>query len=174
MGFELATGQRADRKLLLTVVEWTEGTNTTKRQILGHRIESSQVDYNHDISTLTDILGENYTDVNKSQPQQSFEPYTITGGDALAEFLNDKRRRNALSELNVFTVYLITAFKKDDGEYEAEKHTDCTIVYNSIGGDTKTNMPITVYFSNKLTTGTVNKLTDDFIFTADGAATTTT
>lgn len=172
MSFNLQTGQRADRKLLITVAEWTEGTSTTKRQILGQRIESSQIDYNHDITTITDILGENYTDVNKSQPQQSFEPFTITGGNALAEFLNEKRRRNALSELGAFTVYVITAFKGDVGEYEAERHTDCTIVYNSIGGDAKTDMPITVYFSNKITTGTVDKLTDDFTFTPDTTSTT--
>lgn len=172
MSFNLQNGQRADRKLLITVAEWTEGTNTTKRQILGHRIESSQIDYNHDITTITDILGQNYTDVNKSQPQQNFEPFTITGGNALAEFLNEKRRRNALSELNGFTVYVITAFKGDEGEYEAEKHTDCTIVYNSIGGDAKTDMPITVYYSNKITTGTVDKLDDTFEFTPDTTATT--
>lgn len=171
MAFNLESKQRADRKLLLTVVEWTEG-GTQKRQLLGHRIESSNIEYNHDITTQTDILGENYTDVNKSQPQQSFEPYTITGGDALAEFLNDKRRRNALSELNVFTVYVITAFKGDVGEYEAEKHIDCTIVYNSIGGDTKTDMPITVYFSNKITLGTVDKLDDTFTFTPETTSTT--
>lgn len=175
MSFELTNGQRADRKLLITVAEWTEsGSASPKRQILGQRIESSQIDYNHDITTITDILGENYTDVNKSQPQQAFEPFTITGGNDLAEFLNDKRRRNALSELNGFTVYVITAFKKQDGEYQAEKHTDCTIVYNSIGGDAKTDMPITVYFSNKITTGTVDKLTSDFQFTPDTATTTTT
>lgn len=173
MAFDLTTGQRADRKMLLTVAEWTEsGSTQPKRQILGHRIESSAIDYNHDITSITDILGENYTDVNKSQPQQSFEPYTITGGDALAEFLNDKRRRNALSELNSFTVYIITAFKKDGNDYEAEKHSDCTIVYNSIGGDTKTDMPITVYFSNKITLGTVDKLTSDFQFTPDTTSTT--
>lgn len=172
MSFNLQNGQRADRKLLITVAEWTEGTNTTKRQILGHRIESSQIDYNHDITTITDILGQNYTDVNKSQPQQNFEPFTITGGNALAEFLNEKRRRNALSELNGFTVYVITAFKGEEGEYEAEKHTDCTIVYNSIGGDAKTDMPITVYYSNKITTGTVDKLDDTFEFTPDTTATT--
>jgi len=175
MSFDLTNGQRADRKLLITVAEWDDGTGgSPKRQILGHRIESSQIDYNHDISTITDILGENYTDVNKSQPQQNFEPFTIAGGNDLAEFLNEKRRRNALSELNAFTVYVITAFKKDGNEYEAEKHTDCTIVYNSIGGDTKTDMPITVYFSNKITTGTVDKLSADFAFTPDTPATTTT
>lgn len=171
MSFNINSGQRAERKLLITAVEWTDGT--TKREILGHRIESSSIDYNHDISTMTDILGENYTDVNKSQPQQAFEPFTITGGSELAEFLNDKRRRNALSELNAFTVYVITAFKGSAGAYEAERHTDCTIVYNSIGGDTHTDMPINVYFSNKITLGTVDTLDDTFQFTPNGSTTTT-
>lgn len=172
MAFNLANGQRADRKLLITVAEWSEGASSTVREILGRRIESSAIEYNHDISTMTDILGENYTDVNKSQPQQSFEPYTITGGSKLAEYLNEKRRRNALSELNGFTVYVITAFKGDEGEWETEKHTDCTIVYSSIGGDTHTDMPITVYFSNKITLGTVDKLDDSFVFTPDTTTTT--
>ena len=174
MAFNLTTGQRADRKLLIHVVEWTErGSAQPKRQILGDRIESSQIDYNMDISTMTDIRGFNYTDVNKSQPQQSFEPYTIMGGDALAEFLNEKRRKNALSELGNFTMYIITAYKGDaTSGYEAEKHTDCTIVYNSIGGDTHTDMPIAVYYSNKITTGKVDKLTSDFAFTPDGTTTT--
>ena len=104
MAFNLTTNQRAERKQLITVAEWMEGGSTKKTEILGRRIESSNVDYNHDITTMTDILGENYTDVNKSQPQQSFEPYTIMGGSALAEYLNSKRRKNALSELNGFTL----------------------------------------------------------------------
>lgn len=172
MAFNLTTGQRADRKLLITVAEWTDSGNQQKRQILGDRIESSQIDYNMDISTMTDIRGNNYTDINKSQPQQTFEPYTIMGGDALAEFLNEKRRVNALSELSGFTLYIITAFKGNSTSgYEAEKHTDCTIVYNSIGGDTHTNFPINIYFSNKITTGKVDKLTSDFAFTPDGTTT---
>ena len=174
MAFNLNTGQRADRKLLIHVVEWNDGSGgQPKRQILGDRIESSQIDYNMDISTMTDIRGFNYTDVNKSQPQQTFEPYTIMGGDALAEFLNEKRRKNALSELGNFTMYIITAFKGNSTSgYEAEKHTDCTIVYNSIGGDTHTDMPIAVYYSNKITTGKVDKLSSDFAFTPDGTTTT--
>ena len=171
MSFNLNAGQRAERKQLITVAEWMEG-DSKKTEILGRRIESSNIDYNHDISTMTDILGENYTDVNKSQPQQSFEPYTSRGGSALAEFLNSKRRKNALSELNGFTIYVITAFKGSAGAYEAERHTDCTIVYNSIGGDTHVDMPITVYFSNKITTGTVDKLDDSFTFSPDGTTTT--
>ena len=164
--FNLNAGQRAERKLLITVAEWVEGS-TQVREVLGTRTEDSSIEYNADIQTSTDILGNNYTDINKTQPQQDFDPYLILGGSKLGAKLNDIRKRNAVSELNQFTLYVITAFVGTTGSYEAEKHTDCTITYNSMGGDANVNFPISVYFSNKITNGTVNKLSDDFVFTAD-------
>lgn len=161
----LPTHQRAPRKLLITVAEWTDGS-TQKREVLGRRTEDSSIEYNADIETTTDILGINYTDVNRTQPQQDFDPYLILGGSELAAKLNDIRRRNAIEELSQFTIYIITAFAGTAGAYEAEKHVNCTIAYNSIGGDTNVNMPISVYFSNDITIGTVDKLSDDFTFTA--------
>lgn len=160
----LPTHQRAPRKLLITVAEWTEGS-AQKREVLGRRTEDSSIEYNADIETTTDILGINYTDVNRTQPQQDFDPYLILGGSELAAKLNDIRKRNAIEELSQFTIYVITAFVGTAGAYEAEKHVNCTIAYNSIGGDTNVNMPISVYFSNDITVGTVDKLSDDFEFT---------
>ncbi|MBO6261538.1 MAG: hypothetical protein J6N95_02925 [Bacilli bacterium] len=169
--FNLATNQRAERKLLITVAEWSEGTGTSAtqvREILGRRTEDSSIEYNPDIETTTDILGINYTDVNKTQPQQDFDPYLILGGSKLGAKLNDIRRRNALSELDQFTVYIITAYiGNSTNGYEAEKHTGCTILYTALGGDSNVNMPISVYLSNNSVTGTVDKLSDDFAFTAD-------
>lgn len=165
--FNLADGQRAERKLLITVVEWTEGT-TQEREILGTRTEDSSIEYNADIETTTDILGINYTDINRTQPQQDFDPYLVLGGSKLGAKLNNIRKRNALSELSQFTAYIITAFVGTTSSgYEAEKHTGCTITYNSIGGQDNVNFPISLYLSNKITNGTVNKLSDDFEFTAD-------
>lgn len=165
--FNLAAGQRAERKLLITVAEWTEGSSQV-REILGTRTEDSSIEYNADISTTTDIRGFNYTDLEKTQPQQAFDPFLILGGSKLGALLNDIRRRNAVSELNQFTMYIITAYiGNSTNGYEAEKHTGCTITYDSLGGDTKVNFPITVYFSNNSVTGKVNKLTDDFEFTPD-------
>lgn len=169
--FNLQDGQRAERKLLITVAEWQETngtTTTTVREILGKRTEDSSIEYNPDIQTSTDILGINYTDVNKTQPQQSFDPYLILGGSKLGAYLNDKRKRNAISELSNFTMYVITAFIGDAvNGYSAEKHTGCSIIYNSIGGDANVNFPIDVYFSNNITSGTVDKLSDDFNFSPD-------
>lgn len=171
--FNLNNGQRAERKLLVTVVEWTEkldgttGTETVK-ELLGVRTEDSSVEYNPDIQESTDILGNNYTDVNKTQPSQAFDPFLILGGSRLGAYLNDIRRRNALSELQGFTVYLITAFIGDSTNgYEAERHTDCSITYESFGGDSNVNFPITVHFSNKITTGKVDKIAADMTFTPD-------
>ena len=166
--FNLNAGQRAERKLLITVAEWTEGTSETPiREILGTRTEDSSIEYNPDIETTTDILGINYTDLNRTQPQQDFDPYLILGGSKLGAKLDDIRRRNALSELNQFTCYVITAYVGNSTSgYRAEKHTNCSIIYNSLGGDSNVNFPISVYFSNNITNGTVDKLSDDFTFTA--------
>ena len=170
----LKPGQRAERKLLITVAEWeeptldgtTEGTEQV-RELLGVRTEDSAIEYNPDLQESTDILGNSYADLNKTQPSQSFDPFLMLGGSRLGAFLNDIRRRNALSELQQFTMYIITAFVGTTGAYEAEKHTDCSITYESIGGDANVNFPITVHFSNKITTGTVDKIAPDFVFTAD-------
>lgn len=170
----LNEGQRAERKLLVTVAEWSEpthdGTTTGTeqvRELLGKRTEDSSIEYNPDIQESTDILGYNYTDVNKTQPAQSFDPFLVLGGSRLAAFLNDIRRRNALSELQQFTIYVITAYVGTAGAYETEKHEDCSITYDSLGGDANVNFPITVHFSNKITTGTVDKIAPDFTFVAD-------
>ena len=172
--FNLKDGQRAERKLFVTVVEWKEPLDGTTgeeevREILGRRTEDSAIDYGADIQDSTDILGNNYTDVNKTQPTQAFDPYLILGGSRLGAYLNDIRRRNALSELTgAFTVYIITLFVGDETNgYEAERHDECTITYDSFGGDANVNFPITVHFSNKITTGTVDKFAADFAFTPD-------
>ena len=114
------------------------------------------------------LFRSNYTDINKTQPQQDFDPYLILGGSKLGAKLNDIRKRNALTELNQFTLYIITAYIGDSTNgYEAERHVNCTITYNSLGGDANVNMPISAYFSNESTIGTVNKLSDDFTFQED-------
>ena len=138
------------------------------RTIMGKRTPDSSIEYNVDSETSTDILGYNYTDVNKTQPQQSFDPHLILGGDKFSEKLNDIRKRNALTELQQFTLYIITAFISSTVSsttyYEAERHTGCTILYDSIGGEDNVNFPLTAYFSNNITNGFVDKLSDDFTF----------
>ena len=162
----LKTGQRAQRKLLITVAEWGEG-ETKSREILGTRTEESTIEFNADIATSTDILGITYTDVNKTEPQQSFDPFYILGGSELSEYLTTAALKNDINAYNgAFDVYIITAFIGTEGSYYAVKHTGCSIIPTGIGGDAFTNMPIEVHYSNNITEGTVDDFTKkDFVFT---------
>lgn len=169
----LKDGQRAQRKTLITVAEWGESTNK-KRQILGARTEDSSIELNPDIQTSTDILGITYTDVNKTEPQQSFDPFYVMGGSDLAEYLTRAMLKNDIDAYaNVFNIYIITAFindgtsSSDPTKYYAVCHSGCSIIPTAIGGDAYTNMPIEVHYSNNITEGEVDKLSDDFVF-SDG------
>lgn len=168
----LAQGQRAQRKTLITVAEWTPAgaSETPVREILGARTEDSSIEFNPDTETTTDILGITYSDVNKTEPQQDFDPYYLLGGSKLGAYLAEAALENNIDAYNgVFNIYIIAAFIGETGKYKCIKHEGCTILPTSIGGDSYVSMPIEVHYSNKITTGTVDKLSDDFAFTKDVA-----
>lgn len=163
----LKPGQRAQRKTLITVAEWG-GTETPNREILGARTEDSSIEFNPDIETTTDILGITYSDVNKTEPQQDFDPYYLLGGSKLGAYLAEAALENNIDAYNgVFDIYIITAFIGTEGAYKCVKHSGCTILPTSIGGDSYVSMPIEVHYSNNIEKGTVDKLSDDFEFTKD-------
>ncbi len=172
----LGTGVRAQRKTLITVAEWTPaGSQTATREILGARTEDSSIEFNPDIQTSTDILGKTYTDVNKTEPQQAFDPFYLLGGSALGEYLVNAALANNIDAYNgVFNIYIIAAFINETTgsnpattSYKAVKHTGCSIIPTSLGGDSYNSMPIEVHYSNQITSGSVDKLSDDFEFTPD-------
>ena len=167
----LTSGQVAQRKTFITVAEWTEGTTTPTREILGTRTEDSSMELNADIETMTEVRGITYTDVNKTEPQQTFDPYLIIGGSNLAAYLTEAVLKNDIQAYtNKFTIYQIAAFSGNSTDgYFAVKHVNCSIIPTAIGGDAKVNMPVEIHFSNDITVGTVSKLSDDFVFTAASA-----
>jgi hypothetical protein len=174
MTMNLAAKERAQRKTLITVAEWTPATGTEPiREILGARTEDSSIEFNADIATSTDILGVTYTDVNKTEPQQSFDPFFLLGGSKLGEYLANAALENRINDYNgKFNVYIIAAFINDKSgtteatKYKTVKHTGCSIIPTSMGGDAYVSMPIEVHYSNDITVGSVDKLADDFEFTA--------
>ncbi len=168
----LNAGQRAQRKTLITVAKWTDGEEE-KVEILGTRTEDSSIEFNADTETSTDIRGITYTDVNKTEPQQTFDPFYILGGSDLSLYLATAALKNDIDAYNnVFDVYIIAAFMTEgeataaDGKFYCVKHSGCTILPTSIGGDNYNSMPIELHYSNNITEGTVDKLTSDFKFTA--------
>lgn len=175
MKMDLVSKERAQRKTLITVAEWTpEGASEPIREILGARTEDSSIEFNADIATSTDILGVTYTDVNKTEPQQSFDPFFLLGGSKLGEYLVAAALENRIKDYNgKFNVYIIAAFINDrttgaePTKYMTIMHEGCSIIPTSMGGDAYVSMPIELHYSNQITKGSVDKLADDFVFTAD-------
>lgn len=171
----LANGQRAQRKTLITVAEWggtwsEDGATYTggTREIMGVRTEDSSIEFNPDTETVTDILGITYTDVNKTEPQQDFDPLFIIGGSKLSAYMTSAALENRIDDYNnVFNIYVITAFigSAEDG-YKCVMHKNSTILPTSIGGDSYVSLPVEVHYSNNIVSGTVDKLSDNFTFTA--------
>lgn len=144
-------------------------SGTENREVLGARVEDSSIELNADIETMTDILGITYTDVNKTEPQQTLDPSNVIGGSRISAYLYDAVIHNRITDYNqAFNVYIISGFMGDaTNGYEAVRHDGCSIIPTSIGGSSYVQMPLEIHFSNKITSGTVNKLADDFTFTPD-------
>ncbi|MBQ9428616.1 MAG: hypothetical protein IJU41_03620 [Clostridia bacterium] len=170
--FNVSAGQKVERKLLVTAVN--VGTSTQPEwQIVGTGIEDSSIELNPDVQTVTDITGVTETTVNKLEPKQGFDPFTVRGGSKLAFKLWDIWKRKAVSEFSQFEVLIAYGFVDGatTGTFEAEKHTGCTISVTSIGGSAFVDMPIEISYSNDVTLGSVDKLRgSDIAFTATVSA----
>jgi hypothetical protein len=165
--FNLTDGQEAERKLLKTFVNVATASETEEWELIGEGIEESAIEYNTDTTTSTDILGKTRTKVNKTEPAQSFEPYTVRGGSKLAFILWDIYRRNAVSELTQFKVLVVHEFVGSSAGFAAETQDNCTITVTSIGGSAYVDMPISISYSNKKTLGKVTYTGETPTFTAD-------
>lgn len=177
---DFKAGDRYQRKYLVTIAKWTVD-NTDYTEILGVRTEDSSIEFNMDSETTTDIRGISYTDVNKTEPQQDFDPYFIRNDSDLGRYLATAALKNDYNKYNGFDIYIVAMFLDASGKYSSSiteestsgewytvKHENSSIIPTSLGGDSYVNMPIEVHFSNKITEGTVNKIAESFTFTPKG------
>lgn len=158
--FNLQTGEKAQRKLLVTAVNVgdsiTQTSGTPEWQIVGVGVEDSSIEFNPDTETITDILGITETTVNKLETAQTLDPMTVRGGSKLALQLYNQIKYGRLSEFSMYEVMIIYAFVGETSAYEAEVHKGCTLTPQSMGGDAYVDMPIDINFSNDKIHGTVN------------------
>lgn len=179
--FALQENQKAERKLLVTAVNVgdsvTAQSGTPEWQVVGVGVEDSNIAFNPDQETITDILGITETTVNKLETSQDLSPMTIRGGSKLAVKLYNQVKYNRMSEFALYEVMQIHAYAARTTTvgsdtvtvYEAEVHKNCTLTPQSIGGSSYVDMPITINFSNDKIHGTVNGYTksDTIVFTED-------
>lgn len=161
--FNVATDQKVERKYLVTAVNVGDSitlqSGTPEWLIIGVGVESSAIEYNPDIETITDILGITTTTVKKLETSQSMEPMTLRGGNKLQVKLYNQVKYGRLSELGKYEVMQIHGYVGSAGAYEAEVHKNCTLTPQSIGGDSNVDMPININYSNDKVHGTVNGFT---------------
>lgn len=151
--FNLAAGEKAARNKFVVAVK----VGTNGYEILGDGVTESMNNFNIESEDYADILGNAGVTIKGMKPSQEFTPLTLKGGSKLAEVLHDIMRRQALTELQQFEVLQIYAYMGEDGAWEADKQVGCTIMPTSLGGGSTVDMPITIYYSNTVTAGTVNK-----------------
>ena len=165
----LANGLKADRKLEMIFVNMGTG-ETEEWELLGRGVEDASVAFNHDTNQTTDILGITDTEVSPAKPELDLDPCTIRGGQKLSAKLLDIERRNAIAELGQFTILHVHCFLGTASAFTAEKHTNCTIVPQSLGGSTYVGMPMNVYLSNEKVLGTATVANGVPTFTPTTAA----
>lgn len=171
--FNLSANQKAARKLLVTAVDVSDSSASPEWSVIGAGVEDSSIELNPEVNSVTDILGVTETSVDKMEPKQTFEPFTVRGGSKLAFKLFDIWKRKAWSELSNFDVLIMYGFVDGatEGSFEAEKQSGCTIVMNSMGGCAYVDFPIEINYSNDSILGTVNKLKgSDITFTPNVSA----
>ena len=169
--FNLRDNQKAERKFLVTAVNVgdsiTEVSGTPEWQVVGVGVEDSNIEFNPDQETVTDILGITETTVNKFETAQELSPMTIRGGSKLAVKIYNQVKYNRMSEFALYEVMQIHAYatrtvtvgSDETTVYEAEIHKNCTLTPQSIGGSAYVDMPININFSNDKVHGTVNAYT---------------
>ncbi len=164
MPFNLNYNQKAARKLLVTAVN--AGTpDAPEWEVVGRGVQDSSIEFNPDIETVNDILGNTETDVKSFEMSQDLEPMTVRGGSKLALKIYDINKRRAYTEFAQFEVLLIFGYVSTPSDgFTAEKHINCTVTPQSEGGDAHVDMPITITFSGDKELGLVDKLTNGMTF----------
>ena len=166
--FNLGNGVKAARKLLRTYVN-TGPPESKEWFLVGSGVEDSSIELNPSTTTTTDILGVTTTEVEKWEPAQSFDPFTIKGGSSLAFKLHEIWTNKTPELLSQFEVLIVYKYIGEEASgYEAELQKNCTINVTSIGGSAYVDMPIEISYSNDSVKGTVTFVEDKPTFTADG------
>lgn len=153
-GFNLETGVKAARKLLMTYVDVSD-TGEPEWELVGKGVEDSAVELNPSTETVTDILGVTETSITKWEPKQSLDPNTVKGGSKLNYKLHriwQDKKPELLSKFNVLIVY---AYIGQENSFDAELQKNCTINITSIGGSSHVDMPIEIMLSNDSQKGSV-------------------
>ena len=159
------TGE-ALRKMMIVAVDVSGGGAAPSWEVQGYKTEDTSIEFNPDSTTITDVLGDTYTDVNKFEEQITFEPNTLRMGAKLAELMHQYWRDGALGKFALFRVLVGFGYLGTEGAWEADVYEQSTIFPNSLGGSSRVDFPFTINLGGEKTKGTIDQLRTGLTFTA--------
>lgn len=165
-------GAAVARELLVALLNIGTGTSP-KWAPVGRKVTDSSAEYDWSTETEQDILGNTYTSKKKPVITQSFDPWTLTGGDEaqakIYQLAVVEQNAQALCNMDMLIVHYYTKSGETTNSF-AERYDGCAIDVTSIGGEGGGNiaMPIEVTYGGTRTVGAVTKSGDGSIkFTPD-------
>lgn len=161
-----------ERKMLACAIDISE-TEVPEYLVIGYRITESGLEFNADSETGYDINGRNFSSVNKFEPSQSFDPHRVTAKGSLGK-LSEKLihyfRYNQMDKFSQFKCIIIYGFLDSKATVDTEEvfvadlYDNCTVLPQSIGGESWTDLPFTVNFGGNVTHGYVSDIIDEVTF----------
>lgn len=144
------------RKMLAQYIKRGEGSF----ELLGYKQESVSVASNYDESTVTDVTGTTYNDINGKAESVEMSEYlvnpkkTLFLEEAIKLKLSDQEEE--MQNYDVLTVY---GFLRDsEGKCLATLESGCTVVLDNLGGQGFTHSDVKITLSGNKTYGTVPEI----------------
>ena len=157
-------GQKIEREKLLTFVNVGDPYDPTDKSdtedmnfvVLGKGVEDSSLEFDMDVNTVHDILGNTTTTVGAFTTTQSFDPcYAEKGSELHRKMLQYLSEKN-YAKFSQFDVIVVKTFWVHNVGTEqapnyyavAELHRNCDVHPTSLGGQDYVNMPLSVTLSD--------------------------
>lgn len=155
------TGETIARELLVALLN-TGTSDSPVWSPVGRRVNESAAEYDWSNETEQDILGNVFTSKKKPIITQTFDPWSLTGGDAAQQKIYQlavvEQNAQALSNMDMLIAHYYTKNGETTASF-AERYSGCSIDVTSIGGEGGGSiaMPIDVTYGGTRTVGSVVK-----------------
>lgn len=135
------TGDVKREKFVLYARKGSTGDYTP----VGYKQESAAIANNYDSSTMTDILGIKYTDINDKDEQIEMSEYHInTNKSAFLDLGFEYTLAGLEAEMNDYELIMVCMWLVDENDkYLARKVTGVTLQLDNLGGQSFTMADVT-------------------------------
>lgn len=151
-----------------------DGSSEPEFFTLGYKVEDYSVDLEVESTDITDVLGDNYTSVDKITRKITFDAipvsFNIEGQEKYDKFMKkmfDQLRNDKYEEMSRYKALLVYGFFGEEGAYEADYYNSCTIIPSSVGGSAWVGLSFEVSLGGEKKSGTADSLKGDVNFTPE-------